>query len=134
VVESQCRGIQDPEARPESVFALELLDQALSSAQVLTVSKYITMPKRKREDGVDEAAGGKGGGIKKQRAAHKLDQGVKRVAHAFKLAKGFERQKLSRRRKTAVSKGEDKDVERIDAEIVALKVRKINTDQTWAGI
>ena len=84
------------------------------------------MPKRKREED-DEAEGNgagkvaKSGGIKQQRVAYKLQQGVRKVAHAFKLAKGFERQKLSRRRKTATSQQKQQDVERIDAEIAALK-------------
>lgn len=69
--------------------------------------------------------------MKKQRATYKLKQGTQRVAHAFKLAKGFERQKLSRRRKTAVAKGEEKDIERIDAEIVALKVRDKMSTEVW---
>lgn len=80
------------------------------------------MPKRKREDdGGDSAATAKPAGIKQQRVAYKLQQGVRKVAHAFKLAKGFERQKLSRRRKTATAQQKTQDVERIDAEIVALK-------------
>lgn len=79
------------------------------------------MPKRKREDGIEDDAVAKPGSIKQQRVAYKLQQGVKRVAHAFKLAKGFERQKLSRRRKTATAQQKAQDVERIDAEIVSLK-------------
>ena len=80
------------------------------------------MPKRKRdEDGGADPVVARPGGIKQQRVTYKLQQGVRKVAHAFKLAKGFERQKLSRRRKTAASQQKAQDVERIDAEIAALK-------------
>ena len=85
------------------------------------------MPKRKREqdqgEGRDTGSGeAQGKNFRLQRVEHKLDHGQKLVSRAFKTAKGFERQKLSRRRKTACDKGDAKDVTRIDDEIEAIKV------------
>lgn len=79
------------------------------------------MPKRKRDAGDSEDTKGSAG-IKRQRIEHKLKLGATKIGHAFKVAKGFERQKLGRRRKTAVSESNVKDVARIDSEIEALKV------------
>ena len=79
------------------------------------------MAKRKRQEEDEEC--GEETGIKRQRVKHKLNQGVTKLGHAFKVAKGFERQKLGRRRKTAAAQDNKKDVDRIDAEISALKVR-----------
>jgi len=56
------------------------------------------------------------------RAEAKLVNGHKLIARAFKTARGFERQKLGRRRKTALAASNAKGVERIDAETAALKV------------
>ena len=56
------------------------------------------------------------------RAEQKLHHGQKLLTRAFKTAKGSERQKLGRRRKTAAAKDDDKDIARIDAETVVLKV------------
>ncbi|KAL0256674.1 hypothetical protein SLS55_009070 [Diplodia seriata] len=56
----------------------------------------------------------------------RLEQGKKQLVKALKVARGFERQKLSRRRKTAATAATDKNegggiVARIDREIEALK-------------
>lgn len=76
------------------------------------------MPKRKREP-EDVSAGGS---AKQQRVQHKLSQATRNLSHAFKVAKGFERQKLSRRHKSAKEQNKAVDEARIDAEIAALKV------------
>ena len=76
------------------------------------------MPKRKRED----PAEAKAASIKAQRAEHKLHHGQNVLRRAFNLAKGFERQKLGRRRKTALSQKDEAGICRIDAETEALKV------------
>jgi len=84
------------------------------------------MPKRKRDTSADIASAEDAAaplGASQQRVQYKLKQGTVKLGHAFKVAKGFERQKLGRRRKAAVSEGKEKDVQRIDAEIAALKVR-----------
>ncbi|KAH9827811.1 protein bud22-like [Teratosphaeria destructans] len=83
------------------------------------------MPKRKREAG-DNGDGegvppGVPPGAAQQRVQHKLKQGVVKLGHAFKIAKGFERQKLSRRLKTAQSEKKEFDEQRINAEISAIK-------------
>ncbi|KAK5163948.1 uncharacterized protein LTR77_010344 [Saxophila tyrrhenica] len=84
------------------------------------------MPKRKRnDDGEDDPAPNIS--VKKRRVQIKLKSNVAKLRHAFKVAKGFERQKLSRRRKDAVSKLKEKDVDRIDAEVAALKTLDIDT-------
>lgn len=79
------------------------------------------MPKRKRDGGDGEDTEGRNG-VKQRRIEHKLKLGATKLGHAFKVAKGFERQKLGRRRKNAVSESNVKDVARIDSEIEALKV------------
>ena len=79
------------------------------------------MAKRKRDD--DDAVPERSGGAKQYRIEHKLKQASFQVKKAFEIAQRFERQKLSRRRKNAVAQGVQKDVDRIDCEISALKVR-----------
>ncbi|KAK0638357.1 Protein bud22 [Lasiodiplodia hormozganensis] len=51
----------------------------------------------------------------------RLEQAKKELVKALKIARGFERQKLSRRRKAAEKDNKPGDVQRIDAEIEALK-------------
>ncbi|KAL1306110.1 hypothetical protein AAFC00_004227 [Neodothiora populina] len=82
------------------------------------------MPKRKRDGAESPAAESgeeQGKSMRQRRVEHKLEQGYKLLNRAFKTAKGFERQKLGRRRKTACEKGDSKDVQRIDAETEAIK-------------
>jgi hypothetical protein len=82
------------------------------------------MSKRKRDDELDDS------NVKIHKDYRKLRQIVgafnesaEQLAKAFKTAKGFERQKLGRRKKLASAQKDTKDVERIDAEVAALKVR-----------
>jgi ABC-type phosphate transport system auxiliary subunit len=98
------------------------------------------MPKRKREspadagveDVIEKNALPKG--AKQQRVEHKLAQGSVKVGHAFKIAKGFERQKLGRRQKTAAAQHDSAATERINAEIAALKVRSYCLRSAgWSG-
>ena len=86
------------------------------------------MGKRKRDEGAEEADGGIS--IKQRRINHKLKLATSKLGHAFKVAKGFERQKLGRRRKTA-EQNNLKDVERIEFEITALKVRALRHERQW---
>jgi hypothetical protein len=79
------------------------------------------MPKRKREDNEEPRGDARTGGSMK-RAAEKIHHGKTIIHRALKLAKGFERQKLSRRQKTA-KKGSAEEIKRIEDEIEALKVR-----------
>ena len=79
------------------------------------------MAKRKREDDGSDTEDRPS--AKQQRIRHKLKLGCTKLGHAFKVAKGFERQKLGRRQKTAASQSNGKDAGRINAEIAALKVR-----------
>lgn len=71
---------------------------------------------------------------KHKRIQHKLKVGTAKLGHAFKVAKGFERQKLGRRRKNAASQDKQEDIPRIDAEIAALKVRIPRSQITRVGI
>lgn len=52
-----------------------------------------------------------------------LDYGRKTLFKAFKFARGFERQKLGRRRKKAVEQQITEAVVRLDTEVAVLKVR-----------
>lgn len=76
------------------------------------------MPKRKRED--DEARDP----AQQRRVQQRLKVALTKLGHAFKVSKGLERQKLGKRRRKAEEESYQKDVERIDSEIAALKVRK----------
>jgi len=91
-------------------------------AQIVTQHTINNMPKRKREN--DSPGATAATSFKQQRVQLKLKTNAAKLRHAFKVAKGFERQKLSRRRKDAESgKNEKKkSVERIDDEVAALKV------------
>lgn len=51
-----------------------------------------------------------------------LDQSKKALLRALKVARGFERQKLGRRQKTAKVDSNDADTTRLEAEVSALKV------------
>jgi hypothetical protein len=78
------------------------------------------MPKRKRgagQEGPDEKD--------RKRAAieRHIVLGKRELTKNLKLAKGFERQKLGRREKDARAKKDEADVERVELEIAALKVR-----------
>lgn len=56
-----------------------------------------------------------------RRILYAFTQGAHQLAQAFKLARGFERQKLGRRRKDAESQKDYRGMRRIDGEIEALK-------------
>ena len=79
------------------------------------------MPKRKRAD--DDDRPDSNIGAKQQRVQVKLKGNVAKLRHAFKIAKGLERQKLSKRSKGVAAGKSDKSLDRIDAEVSALKVR-----------
>lgn len=81
------------------------------------------MTKRKRgSDASSDASGENGTSIQTQRTLFKLDASVRKLAHAIKIAKGFERQKLGRREKNALKEANGQELERIRAEIGGLKV------------
>lgn len=83
------------------------------------------MPKRKRNEiesaPRENSSPNSATTNQRKRAEEKLFHGKKVLHRALKLAKGFERQKLSRRRKSAVKEPAGA-IARIDAEIEALKV------------
>ncbi|KAF2227412.1 Bud-site selection protein [Elsinoe ampelina] len=79
------------------------------------------MPKRKRESGSVEGDVEKLESLRTLQAKAKIHHGQNVLHRAFKTAKGFERQKLSRRHKTATSQKDDTAVARINAEIEATK-------------
>lgn len=85
------------------------------------------MSKRKRDtyDGDDSARDvveDRALRIRKDRLKAKVEQGTKLLHQGLKLARGFERQKLGRRQKTAASNKSDDQATRLKAEIAALKV------------
>jgi hypothetical protein len=83
------------------------------------------MPKRKRSEYLEGAS--EEGHSALHRAHHKacskrLEKGKKELVQGLKLGATFERQKHSRRKKTAVSKGQNDVVERLEKEYAVLKV------------
>ncbi|KAK4635775.1 hypothetical protein CLAFUW4_00706 [Fulvia fulva] len=82
------------------------------------------MSKRKRgSDAEEEDTLPAATDFRRQRQiAATFEDSAKQLARAFKAGKGFERQKLGRRKKHAAAAKDDKDVERIDAEVAALKI------------
>lgn len=77
------------------------------------------MPKRKRGEGESDGDEDRAQKIRKNRFRVKVEQGNKSIASALKLARGFERQKLGRRQKTA--KNDPKELLRLKEEVIALK-------------
>jgi hypothetical protein len=92
------------------------------------------MSKRKRDDDTEEITEKAPETVvadpKQKRLQLKLHQGTVKLGHAFKIAKGFERQKLGRRQKTAAAAKNEKDAQRVETEIAALKVREYGR-KTW---
>ena len=64
----------------------------------------------------------KGLRLQQRQVEHLLEQGRKALFRSLKFARGFERQKLGRRQKTAKADKVESDVIRLDAEVAALKV------------
>lgn len=60
--------------------------------------------------------------IQTERLTEKFNHGGFTLFRALKTARGFERQKLGRRQKTAQAQGDNQALERIEKEIAALKV------------
>lgn len=87
------------------------------------------MPKRKHaefahDSGADgDEKGEKINNVKLLRLRHKFEQGSVLLFRALKTARGFERQKLGRRQKTAKENGDIKNLERLAMEVQVLKVR-----------
>ena len=61
-------------------------------------------------------------GVQQRHVEHLLEQGKKALFKSLKIARGFERQKLGRRQKTAKAEKAETDITRLDAEVAALKV------------
>ena len=61
-------------------------------------------------------------GVQQHQVEHLLEQGKKALFKSLKVARGFERQKLGRRQKTAKAEKAETDIIRLDAEVAALKV------------
>ena len=59
-----------------------------------------------------------------------LEQGKKALFRSLKVARGFERQKLGRRQKTAKAENAAADAARLDAEVAALKVGNEKVEDT----
>ncbi len=94
------------------------------------------MPKRKREEisGIDAIPSGaldKSVRLQRYRLDGLFDQSKRNLFRALKVARGFERQKLGRRQKTAKAETKDGDISRLDAEVAALKVCPPVLRVTW---
>lgn len=76
-----------------------------------------------RETDVDSRRLG-GGALRAQRAQLErvLEHGKRKLFQALKLGRGFERQKLGRRQKTAKESNKESEMVRLNAEVAALKV------------
>ena len=60
-----------------------------------------------------------------------LDNGKKALYRALRVSKGFERQKLGRRQKTAKEQNESVESVRLAEEVTALKVSDPTTSMSW---
>ncbi|KAF2098219.1 Bud-site selection protein [Rhizodiscina lignyota] len=85
------------------------------------------MAKRKRGDANDEHARSSNPASSKA-AEREIQNGIKQLTRALKLAQGFERQKLGRRLKTATKAGDESQISRINDEIRAVKNLDSRTD------
>lgn len=89
------------------------------------------MPKRKRfeistaVDPVDESLD-RSVRSQRQQLETFIEYGKKNLFRSLKVARGFERQKLGRRQKTAKEKHDDAEIARLEAEVAALKVHRAN--------
>lgn len=86
------------------------------------------MPKRKRSENFtadDTVDGSLDQSTRSQRQQLEtfIEYGKKHLFRSLKMARGFERQKLGRRQKSAREKHDDTETARLEAEVAALKVR-----------
>jgi hypothetical protein len=81
------------------------------------------MSKRKHSELEDDIREDRANVVKATRLRHKFEHGTQLLFRALKTARGFERQKLGRRQKTAKNDGDTKGLERLNAEVQTLKVR-----------
>lgn len=80
------------------------------------------MAKRKRDDFEENDTGERKSRSQALRLQTKFDHGSHLLHRALKTARGFERQKLGRRQKTARQKNEESQLRRLEQEVQALKV------------
>ena len=73
-------------------------------------------------EAISNGSPGKKLGLQQRQVEHLLEQGKKALFRSLKVARGFERQKLGRRQKTAKAEKAETDIIRLDAEVAALKV------------
>jgi BUD22 len=88
----------------------------------------LKMPKRKHSDIEEDSLSGfehredRKGNLQATRLRHKFERGSQLLYRALKTARGFERQKLGRRQKVAKQNDDGQALQRLDAEVQALKV------------
>lgn len=85
------------------------------------------MPKRKRvefEDSNPTNPDKSECKIQRKQLQLEIDHGCRILYRALKIARGFERQKLGRRQKSAREKQEDTRLARLEVEVQALKVQR----------
>jgi hypothetical protein len=86
------------------------------------------MPKRKHIDFEEDSLSGlehredRKGNLQATRLRHKFERDSQLLCRALKTARGFERQKLGRRQKEAKQHDDAQVLQRLEAEVQALKV------------
>lgn len=73
-------------------------------------------------DGRDDSRDERRVDLRATKLRHKFERGSQLLYRALKTARGFERQKLGRRQKTARKADDQKTLERLEREVLALKV------------
>lgn len=85
------------------------------------------MSKRKHSELEDETREKRANVVKTTRLLHKFEHGTQLLSRGLKTARGFERQKLGRRQKTAKKDGDAKALERLNVEVQKLKVQILHS-------
>ena len=93
----------------------------------------VKMAKRKLEEinganPINHAASTKQTRLQQRQLEGLLEQGKKSLLRSLKIVRGFERQKLGRRQKTAKAEGDGAASARLDTEVSALKVSLSSLD------
>jgi len=84
------------------------------------------MSKRKHSALEDDLRPEAANDFRATRLRHRFERGTQLLFRALKTARGFERQKLGRRQKTAGQEEDNKALERLGQEVQVLKVGTLN--------
>jgi hypothetical protein len=92
------------------------------------------MSKRKHSALEDDSRPEGANDFRATRLRHRFERGTQLLFRALKTARGFERQKLGRRQKTAGQDEDNKALERLGAEVQVLKVGTLNLGPLICGV